>query len=363
MQYESLAAPDGPKTLHPTKGFGQRATQKPLRRTNRKGGRWVLLLPLLAGLLTVSPFVLGFAADADVVLAIEGPAEPYIATLSGGTPHFVGFRESIRGEGVRFKNVPPGSHLLRLETRCGAVLERVVNVDATSANTPLRVKIRLGDAVFPADWKGGKHTSSVRDLSWPAATHKALLEGWKHMERGEVNAARACLRKAITLSPDCADAWTNLGLMAEWDDSFEEAERFHREAFRLDPDSFARNLNLSEVLERVGKLDEAIAYGERAHQLRPRDLGVNLHLGAVFGKIYRFDRVIPLLSTAKSIHPDSLGMTQILLGIAYAETGSRDKAVAEMNEWLQRFPDHPSYDLVRASVEELKAMPKTVAVR
>jgi tetratricopeptide (TPR) repeat protein len=323
----------------------------------------VLLLPLLVGLLIAPVLAESFEADGDVLLVIQGTPEPFIATLSGGTTHFVGFRESLRGEGVRFKKVPPGAHLLRVETRCGAVLERVVNVALDPNGTPVRVQIRLSDAVIPDDWNGGAYSTSVRDLSWPAATRKALLDGWKRMERGDVKGARACLRKALTLSPDCADAWTNLGLIAEWDGNLEEAERFHREAIRLEPDHFARNLNLSELLERMGKTADAIAFGERALKMRPKDLGVNLHMGALFARSYRFDRVVPLLSTAKQIHKDSLGMTQVLLGMAYAETGDPGKAVEELTEWMQRFPDHPQHDLVQATCEELRAAKREIAVR
>lgn len=363
MQYGSLAALDRPKVPHQLEPSLEGSRGKRAGNAGSLGGRYVLLLPLLLGLLAGIGTASDFVADGDVVLQIQGPTEPYMATLSGSAAHFVGYRESLRGEDVRFKKVPPGVHLLRVETRCGAVLERVVTVAKEPNGKPARLLIRLSDAVIPDDWNGGAYTTSVRDLTWPPETQKALLDGWKRMERGDVKGARTCLRKALTLSPDCADAWTNLGLMAEWDGNFEEAERFHREAIRLEPDHFARNLNLSELLERMGKTKEAVEFGERALRLRPRDLGVNLHMGTLFAHTHRFDRVIPLLTMAKQIHPESLGMTQVLLGVAYAETGDPNKAVAELVEWMKRFPSHPQHDLVRATCEELRAVPRTMAVR
>jgi hypothetical protein len=363
MQYGSLAAPHRPKVLHHSESPNEGSRGKRAGNAGSRGGRCVLLLPLLVGMLIAPVFAEIPLADADVLLAVQGTTEPFIATLSGGSTHFVGYRESLRGEDVRFKRVPPGVHLLRVETRCGAVLERVVTVAMDPNGKPVRLQIRLSDAVIPDDWNGGAYATSGRDLSWPEATRKALLDGWKRMERGDVKGARTCLRKALTLSPDCADAWTNLGLMAEWDGNLEEAERFHREAVRLEPDNFARNLNLSELLERMGKTEDAIAFGERALKLRPKDLGVNLHMGSMYAHSHRFDRVIPLLTTAKQIHPESLGMTQVLLGVAYAETGDPDKAVVELTEWMRRFPRHPQHDLVQATCEELRAAPKTMAVR
>lgn len=288
-------------------------------------------------------------------LAIRGETQPYVATLSGGPTPYIGYEESNRGEDVRFRNVPPGKYLLRLETERGAILNRVITVgNATDRNKGTRVTVQLAEAVFPTDWQGGALSIPAKKLAWPPPTTDALRRAWQHMQRGEVTRARTRLREAIQHSPDCVDAWTNLGLMAEWDGSFDEAARFHRRAVELDPDGFGANLNLSEALEKLGEEEEAIHYGDRALRIRPQDLGVNLHMGILLVHARHFREALAPLNTAKQIHPDSLGAAQILLGVAYVETGQAQRALEEFNSWLSKNPIHESWELVEATAQELR---------
>ena len=297
----------------------------------------------------------GAEGPGSLSLRIRGEAEPFVATLSGGPTPYIGYQESIRGEGVRFRNVPAGKYLLRLETERGAILNRVVTVESVIGKSKeTRVMVRLEEAVLPADWQGGALSIPAKKLAWPASTTDALRHAWQHMQRGEISRARSRLRQAIQHSPDCVDAWTNLGLVAEWDGSFDEAVRFHRQAVRLDPDGFGANLNLSEALEKMGKDEEAIQYGDRALRIRPQDLGVNLHMGILLVHAHQFREALAPLNTAKRIHPDSLGTAQILLGVAYVETGQAQQALEEFNGWLAKNPIHERRELVAATAQELR---------
>ena len=295
-------------------------------------------------------------ADSTVRVAVKNSTEGFEATISGSTPAFVGFLRSEKGRNAEFRNVPPGRYLLRVELECGASLERVIAVEGTASQESLtKIELNARDAHIPGDWKGGQHVVSAKQLGRSRETDRALQKAWVHMERSETAQARAALRKALKAEPECSDAWTNLGLVAEWEGHVEEAERFHRQALRLAPESFACHINLSEVLEKLGEVSESLEFGRRAAAIRPKDLGVNLHLGTILVHAGRFEEAIRYLETARTLQPDSLGNAQIALAVAYIETRRYSMGLKELEEWLANNPHHPQHPLLTAVRSELES--------
>nr|MDQ3747029.1 tetratricopeptide repeat protein [Acidobacteriota bacterium] len=94
-----------------------------------------------------------------------------------------------------------------------------------------------------------------------------VSEGASALQRGDATSARASFRKALEADPDCVDAHTYLGVLADRDGDLKEAERHFAAAAALAPfDASARN-NYGAILVRLGRLQLAAAQFEASLKL------------------------------------------------------------------------------------------------
>ncbi|MES2407564.1 MAG: tetratricopeptide repeat protein [Pseudomonadota bacterium] len=96
-----------------------------------------------------------------------------------------------------------------------------------------------------------------------------FFESNRHMEAGEVTRALACLRKAIRMVPDFAEAHANLGLLLERQGTTDAAEECYRQSLGFDPSNSQTHLNLGALLAKQKRFQEAEAAYKQAIALRP----------------------------------------------------------------------------------------------
>lgn len=111
------------------------------------------------------------------------------------------------------------------------------------------------------------------DIDWLLQRKAAV-----HSELGDTKAAKATLRRYLSLAPDDVNEWINLAILYSDDDEFEQAFGCYREAEQVAPDSAALRLNWGVSAVRGGNLPLAkqqLAYldridprASRAHLLR-----------------------------------------------------------------------------------------------
>ncbi|MDQ3920446.1 MAG: tetratricopeptide repeat protein, partial [Acidobacteriota bacterium] len=204
------------------------------------------------------------------------------------------------------------------------------------------------------------------------------------LQRGDAAAARASFRKALEADPDCVDAHTYLGVLADRDGDLKEAERHFAAAAALAPfDASARN-NYGAILVRLGRLQLAAAQFEaslkldgdqpnalvnlaqirfssgRAEDLRAsralfeHALGVapdaeiaralvviSLRLGDKEGaaKAYsQYSRLVPAASSPQSLSASAAARAE--LGEALLEGGLPGEAINELNVALSLDPSN-----------------------
>jgi tetratricopeptide (TPR) repeat protein/cephalosporin hydroxylase len=78
-------------------------------------------------------------------------------------------------------------------------------------------------------------------------------------ELGRLDEAEASYTKSIALKPDYADAHYNLGITLQALGRLDEAEASYRQAIALKPDNALAHNNLGNVLRKLGRFDEAEA--------------------------------------------------------------------------------------------------------
>jgi len=95
-----------------------------------------------------------------------------------------------------------------------------------------------------------------------------FFEGNRHMEAGEVARAEACLRKAVRMVPDFAEAHANLGLLLERQGATDAAEECYRQSLGFDPSNSQTHLNLGALLTKQKRFSEAEAAYKQAIALK-----------------------------------------------------------------------------------------------
>ncbi|MGL5196321.1 MAG: tetratricopeptide repeat protein, partial [Chroococcales cyanobacterium] len=88
-------------------------------------------------------------------------------------------------------------------------------------------------------------------------------------EIGDIEAAIACWQAWISIKPDSAAAYHNLGLLLELDNQLNKAIDFYQRAIALQPDSGEIYFKLVNALMQSGQLLEAIATCRKALTLNP----------------------------------------------------------------------------------------------
>ena len=92
-------------------------------------------------------------------------------------------------------------------------------------------------------------------------------------EKGQVDDAIAAYRQAIRLRPAYGKALSNLGNALQAKQQLDEAIICHREAVASEPDLPAAHNNLGNVLKETGQIDEALIAYKRAAELSPESPG------------------------------------------------------------------------------------------
>jgi tetratricopeptide (TPR) repeat protein len=121
---------------------------------------------------------------------------------------------------------------------------------------------------------------------------------------GREEAARAALRRTLTLEPDHADALNYLGYLdAEAGINLLAAKSLIERALALDPENGAYIDSLGWVYYQLGQLDEAIQYLERAAS-QVEDPIIFEHLGDAYARQQDWERAKRSWERALELDPD-----------------------------------------------------------
>jgi serine/threonine protein kinase/Tfp pilus assembly protein PilF len=155
-------------------------------------------------------------------------------------------------------------------------------------------------------------------------------------EKGEVEEAIACFKRAIDLDPKLTLAYFNLGNALKALGKVDEAIGCYRKAVAIDPKNIVL-VNLGDALHHKGKVDEAIECYHRAIALDPRDGAAHVNLGAVLNARGKLDEGIACFRTAIALDPN-LAPAHLNLGLALHGKGEVDEAVECYNRAVARDP-------------------------
>jgi tetratricopeptide (TPR) repeat protein len=150
-------------------------------------------------------------------------------------------------------------------------------------------------------------------------------------ERGELEAARAHLTRALELAPDIgvAQIHANLGMLLKVQGDVEGALRHYRAALGLNPGYSDAHANLGFVLMEEGRLDEALEHLRVARELGPERDEVHAGMAEIFRLRGEFARAAEHYRKALGLRP---GWPHVANNLAWMLATQPDRTIREAAE-------------------------------
>ncbi len=133
--------------------------------------------------------------------------------------------------------------------------------------------------------------------------------GWKALgaifgQIGRTDEALNANQKAVALSPDDAEAHSNLGNTLQELERLDEAKASYNNAIALEPNFAEVHSNLGNTLKELGRLDEAEASYNRAITLKPDYADAHYNLGITLQELGRLNEAVPSYTRAIALKAD-----------------------------------------------------------
>jgi tetratricopeptide (TPR) repeat protein len=195
-----------------------------------------------------------------------------------------------------------------------------------------------------ARWQSGHLDIAVAEyelaLSIDPNCLGAILQlGSLLLEKGEPEAAKNYLQRAVQLAPDKADPHFRLAnalfALEDFDGAWEEYE----ESLRLDSELADAHKNLALIAIQREELDTAVDHFEQALDIDPADAVAHCELGYLFVETKKLDLAVEEFSAALLLNPDHVPAYLGLGHVAEAQ-GDLDEAAAMYGQVLDIDPDN-----------------------
>jgi uncharacterized protein (TIGR02466 family) len=162
---------------------------------------------------------------------------------------------------------------------------------------------------------------------------------------------------AVALSPQDAEAHSNLGITLQELGRLEEAEASYKQAIALKPDYVEAHYNLGNTLKELSRLDEAEASYTQAIALKPDYTEAHSNLGITLQELGRLEEAEASYRQAIALKPDlapALALAHSNLGNTLKELGRLEEAEASYTKAIALKPDYAeAYSNLGVTLEKL----------
>ncbi len=150
-----------------------------------------------------------------------------------------------------------------------------------------------------------------------------------HHQEGRLAAAEVAYRKAISIKPNYAEVYINLGNVLYELGRLEEAKTAYCQAITIEPDCSMAHCNLANLFYVLGRRDEAEAAYHQAITFKPDYPEAHCNLGNVLYDVGRFDEAAVAYRQAIIFRPDFVE--------AYSNLGNALKSLGHPAEAEEAF--------------------------
>ena len=181
----------------------------------------------------------------------------------------------------------------------------------------------------------------------------SMRDGNRLFENGDFRAAVAQFEAAVTVAPDDAEGWNNLGQTLVRLDRRTEAVPHFEEAVRLDPGRWAYHFNFGHTLGDLGWWRRAVVQYRHAVALFPDDFATHDNLGRAL-HVWGDDRAaIASYLKAIALAPDEPSF-YLSLAQSYEALARPADVEAAYARYLGMEPESAQADVIRARLEILR---------
>jgi len=160
-----------------------------------------------------------------------------------------------------------------------------------------------------------------------------------YVELGQLEASVKAYNKAISIMPDYADAYYNMGIALKAQGKQDESIEAYRKALAIKPDYADACNNLGNTLNEQGKFDEAITFYKRALAIKPDYAETYFNMGRALKDQGKLEEAIKANNKALAIKPD-YAEAYYTMGIALKAQGKQDESIEAYRKALAIKPDY-----------------------
>ncbi len=284
------------------------------------------------------------------------PVDSAVVAISG-VNHPYQDQKQVAGARFRFRRLPAGTYTILVAHPEWGETRRTIAVNKAAADERGRV-----EALIPIRRSSrersrnlaDRSTVSVRELQIPDAALDLRDKAKAALEKQDAGAAAGYLERAVEIAPDFADAWNDLGVLANQRRDFERAEQYFREALDVKPEAFAPMVNLAGVLLAQRKLPEATRLNAQAVADRPDDALANAQLGLCYFYLGQEGMALKYLIEAKRLDPGHFTHPQAFLAEIHTRNGRLEAAIRELEDLAARYPGTETGERAQAAAKKLR---------
>jgi Flp pilus assembly protein TadD len=245
-------------------------------------------------------------------------------------------RAMVSGDGTfEVPSLESGFYELRVVNSGGAVLHtEIVNVAGPRQVLSIRIPEPSASASAAGSAQG---PVSVRQLMHkaPPQAQKAFEKGQQAENKGNHQQAAEFFQQAVSIDPEYADAYNELGAVQARQNYFPQAIQSLQKAIDLVPDHPMAIANMSIVLAKAGRYEEATVAARRALRFNPASSSVRYILATCLMQVKgESDEVLDNLERSAPEIP----FAHMLAAEILAHRGKREEAARHVEEYLRAIP-------------------------
>jgi tetratricopeptide (TPR) repeat protein len=166
--------------------------------------------------------------------------------------------------------------------------------------------------------------------------------------------AAALLQKIVDVDEKDHVAWTYLGSARNALGNAVESERCYKRALALKPDFFAAALNLGRQYALGKNFAQAIEVLQPAVDKHPESADAHFLLGEAYLQTRRYDDSATHFRDALRLDPKGKAEAHLRLAMLLDAFGNKDKAAAELEQFIAKHPEHPNREKFEQYIRENK---------
>jgi Tfp pilus assembly protein PilF len=319
-------------------------------------------MPLLAGCLLVFCWSLAYGETPPErkSFTLEGKLTPVryamVSLHAVDGPHTADATVYWDGK-FKFKNLAQGSYIVIAYVPRVGEFRRTYSVGPSTVDKKGRMQVTIyahPSRATRVSTPKERFTVSATRLSISDKARKHYSDAIKKLKKNDTAEAVALLEKAVSISPQFAAAWNQLGTLAYQKRDYEMATKHFREAHEQDAEMFEPVVNLGGVLLQTEQLEEALKFNKDAVGRRPKDPLANAQLGLTFMLMKDYRSAVEHLNATKRMDPGHFTHPQLTLAEIYRRMGRAQAAATELESFLRYHPDSERADSVRTALAKLR---------